>query len=138
MDPHSPELTEIFRQELEERSRRLVEGARALSERSVDPASIPDLVRDAHTIKGSAGMLDYPAIAAAAARLEKVWRRVAEGQLPDPEVVVAMEATAGRLLATMDNEDPELAGLVDRLDASLASEGSPAQPSELLPVKEPE
>lgn len=138
MDPHSPELTEIFRQELEERSRRLVEGARALAERAADPASVADLVRDAHTIKGSAGMLEYPAIAAAATRLEKLWRRVAEGQLPDAEVVVAMEATAGRLLATMDHEDPELAGLVERLDAGLAAEGSAADPSQVLPLKEPE
>ncbi|MBW3666842.1 MAG: response regulator [Actinobacteria bacterium] len=134
MDPHSPELTEIFRQELEERSRRLVEGARALSEGAIDPASVGDLVRDAHTIKGSAGMLEYPAIAAAAARLEKLWRRVSEGEMPEPEVVVAMEATAGRLLSSMEREDPELADLVERLDNGLAAEVG----SEVVPLKEPE
>lgn len=134
MDLHSPELTEIFRQELEERSRRLVEGARALSEGAIDPASVGDLVRDAHTIKGSAGMLEYPAIAAAAARLEKLWRRVSEGEMPEPEVVVAMEATAGRLLSSMEREDPELADLMERLDNGLAAEAG----SEVVPLKEPE
>lgn len=134
MDPHSPELTEIFRQELEERSRRLVEGARALSEGEIDTTSVADLVRDAHTIKGSAGMLEYPAIAAAAVRLEKLWRRVSEGTMPDPEVVVAMEATAGRLLSSMEREDPELADLVDRLDSGLAAEAR----TEVVPLKEPE
>ena len=134
MDQYSPELTEIFRQELEERSRRLEEGARALSEGEIDPASIGDLVRDAHTIKGSAGMLEYPAIASAATRLEKLWRRVSEGQLPDPEVVVAMEATAGRLLSSMEREDPELTELVQRLDNGLASEAR----TEMVPLKEPE
>jgi two-component system chemotaxis sensor kinase CheA len=134
LDPHNPELTAIFRQELEERSRRLVEAARALSEGSVDSSSTGDLVRDAHTIKGSAGMLEYPEIAAAAVRLEKLWRRVSEGNIPEPEVIVAMEATAGRLPSSMENEDPELADLVERLDRGLAAEGRP----EVVPLKEPE
>jgi len=134
LDLHNPELTAIFRQELEERSRRLVEAARALSEGSVDASSIADLVRDAHTIKGSAGMLEYPAIAGAAARLEKLWRRVSEGNFPEPEVIVAMEATAGRLLSSMEKEDPELGALVERLDSGLAAEGRP----EVVPLREPE
>lgn len=134
MDPHSPELTEIFRQELEERSRRLVEGARALSEGEIDASAVADLIRDAHTIKGSAGMLEYPAIAAAAIRLEKLWRRVSEGAMPEPEVMVAMEAAAGRLLSSMEREDPELAELGERLDSGLAAEAR----TEVVPLKEPE
>lgn len=134
MDSRSPELTEIFRQELEERSRRLVEGARALSERAIDRAAVADLVRDAHTIKGSAGMLEYPAISAAGARLEKLWRRVSEGSMPEPEIVVAMEAAAGRLLSSMEKEDPELASLMQKLDNGLAADTS----TEVVPLKEPE
>ena len=74
-----------------------------------------DLVRDAHTIKGSAGLLGYQLIRDAATRLEELWRRVSDGDALDPETVVSMEALAGRLSLALDNpEDPELQALLSR------------------------
>ena len=119
MDLNTPELTRIFRDELEERSQRLVSGARDLSARQLDTETVDDLVRDAHTVKGSAALLGYDAIKEAGARLETLWRMVREGFAPPPDVVVTMEATAGRLLPNLDGEDDELVDLVAKLDNSI-------------------
>ena len=117
MDPNTPELTRIFREELEERSRRLVAGARALAEGDLAVGSVADLVRDAHTIKGSAGLLGYALIRDAASRLEVMWRAVGEDETLEREKVVAMEAIAGRLGSAIDaRDDSELATMVRRLD----------------------
>lgn len=114
MDQNTPELTRIFREELDERSRRLVEGARALARNELPADALTDILRDAHTIKGSAGLLGYPLIRAAATRLEEMWREVVDNGSTDPEHVVVMEAIAGRLSSAIDSpEDPELRGMLD-------------------------
>lgn len=134
MDPRTPELEQLFSEELAERSRHLVEGARALIDETLDRGSVQDLVRDAHTIKGSSGLLGYDHIKEAAARLEQLWRRVEEGHRPVEEVAVVMEATAGRLTAAIDSEE-ELADLVDRMDSFL-EHGD--EPTEVVPIRQPD
>lgn len=137
MDLNTPELTRIFREELDERSRRLVVGARRLADRTLDTAVVADLVRDAHTVKGSAGLLGHDAIKEAGARLESLWRMVSEGLAPPPELVVSMEATAGRLVATLDSgDDSELVELIDKLDHTV--EHTDAEPAEIVPLRQPE
>ena len=116
MDLNTPELTRIFREELDERSGRLVAGARALADDTLDPASVPDLIRDAHTIKGSAGLLGYESIREVGTRLEELWRLVSEGHQPDPDVLLAMETSAGSLVASMSDEGAgQLSDLTARL-----------------------
>ncbi len=120
MDFNNPELTRIFRAELEERSSRLVAGARALLGRTLATSEIPDLIRDAHTIKGSAGLLQYEVIGEVARRLEQLWEMVSDGYVPERELAVAMEAAAGRLVPALDeNEWSELAELGEKLLAGL-------------------
>lgn len=120
MDLNTPELLHIFREEMEERTGRLVAGGRALADGTLDRDTVEDLIRDAHTLKGSAGLLGLEMIREVAFRLEKLWRLVSEGQSPQPEVVVAMEASAGRMVASLDSQDDsELAELVVRLDSGL-------------------
>lgn len=126
MDPNTPELTRIFREELDERSRRLVSGARSLAQGDLGTDEVVDLLRDAHTIKGSAGLLGYSLIRDAAAHLERLWRDVSEGESLDPETVVSMEAIAGRLDSAIDApDDEELMAMVARLEGQPA----PAQPA---------
>ncbi len=136
MDLNTPELTRVFRDELDERSARLVSGARHLADQKLARDSIPDLVRDAHTIKGSAGLLGYEVIREAGTRLETLWRMVAEGYMPGVEVVIAMEATAGRLVATLENDDDAgLVELIERLDTTLEeTEGT----TEIVPLHHPD
>jgi chemotaxis protein histidine kinase CheA/CheY-like chemotaxis protein len=126
LDLNTPELTRIFSEELDERSRRLVTGARALSEGQLASDAVADLVRDAHTIKGSSGLLGYTLIRDAATKLEELWRAVAAGDMPDADTVVQMEAMAGRLSSAIDSpEDAELLSMLNRphlSDASTSSE----------------
>ncbi len=95
-------------------------GARELADKTLGTSSIPDLVRDAHTIRGSAGLLGHDAIREAGTRLETLWKMVAGGYVPESGVIVAMEATAGRLVPTLDGQDQEaLVELVGKLDSTL-------------------
>jgi two-component system, chemotaxis family, sensor kinase CheA len=116
LDLNNPELTRIFREELEERSRRLVDGVRLLIEGDLTADAVPDLIRDAHTVKGSAGLLGHGALADAGSALEKAWRAVLEERKVPSDVLVAMEATAGRLVPVLDGEpESDLRDLVERL-----------------------
>ncbi|MCZ6456237.1 MAG: response regulator [Actinobacteria bacterium] len=120
MDLNTPELTRIFRAELEERSSRLVLGARELAKKTLGNSSIPDLIRDAHTIRGSAGLLGHDAISEVGARLETLWQMVGEGYVPESGVIIAMEAAAGRLVVAFDSQDDEtLAELAEKLDSTV-------------------
>ena len=136
MDPNTPELTRIFREELDERTRRLVAGARALGEGRLAADSVSDIVRDAHTVKGSAGLLGHTLIRDAAAALETRWRAVSEGHSLDPEVVVTLEAIAGRLPSALDTpDDSELRSLLDKLEGKVTV--TPAAP-QLIPLRAPD
>ena len=107
-----------------------------LADKTLGNSSIPDLVRDAHTIKGSAGLLGHEAIREAGGRLETLWGMVGEGYVPASDVIVAMEATAGRLVLTFENRDDEaLAELVKKLDSALEH---PDTTTEILPTRQPE
>ncbi len=135
VDLNTPELTRIFREELDERSGRLVAGARSLANDTLDPAWVPDLVRDAHTIKGSAGLLGYDSIREAATRLEQLWRLVSEGHEPDADIVLAMENSAGALLASLSNGDGQLSDLTERLVGGIEASKQTGEP---IPLRRPE
>ncbi len=143
MDLNTPELMRIFRDELEDRSGRLVAGAIALRQNDLDDARLQNLIRDAHTIKGSAGLLGYDDIRQVAARLEHLWKQISEGYSPPSDVIVAMEAGAGRLLPSLDGDDADLASIADKLllaerpeDMGEGADWSP--PAEVIPLRRPE
>ncbi len=139
MDFNTPELTRIFRDELEERSGRLVEGARSLQEHDLDEAQVQDLIRDAHTIKGSAGLLGQEQIKDVATRLEHLWKEVGEGYSPPLDVIVAMEASAGRLLPAFDSADStQLQEFADKLVAGGGDEEDLIPPAEIVPLRRPD
>ena len=131
MDINNPELDRIFREELTERSNRLVQGARALAGGKLSQQATEGLIRDAHTIKGSASLMEREAIREAAARLEELWRRVSSEGTASPQMADQMEALALRMLHGEDT--PE---------AKEAAPGPPAAPPEspvgLAPVRSPE
>lgn len=91
----SPELTEIFLVEVDERVGHLVAGAAALAQRPLSESEIEDLVRHAHTIKGSARMMGRIEVSTAAAALERAWMFVGEsGGSPTPGLPAALGALA--------------------------------------------
>ncbi|HEU4321320.1 MAG TPA: response regulator [Acidimicrobiia bacterium] len=130
-------MIRIFRDELDERSRRLVSGARALREGELSADDVSDLLRDAHTIKGSAGLLGHESIRNAAKHLEDQWRLVADGARPAPDDVGAMEAIAARLNAAVDDpDDAELARLLAPPGEVPAD--TPRSPPEVVSLKAPD
>ena len=139
MDLNTPELTRIFKDELDERSGHLVAGARSLQDGNLDQTQVQDLIRDAHTIKGSAGLLGYDQIREIATRLEYLWKLVSEGYSPPLDVVVAMEASAGRLLPSITSGDTEmLAEFVGKLVAREDGDVDTSPAAEVVPLRRPD
>lgn len=108
MDPRtSPELIELFRQELEERSSALVEAGRRLLVGELEPAVIEDVIRDAHTIKGSARLMADESLASAAEALEQGWRAIQEERLESTtEVVASLIDLAEQVRRSPDSDSP--------------------------------
>jgi chemotaxis protein histidine kinase CheA len=119
----SPELIEIYLAEVDDRTARLVSAASELSSGGLGSFDIEDVIRDAHTLKGSSHMLGRTEIGAAAAALERGWRVVdevgfersqgiAEGlalvaslvadSAHDGSEGTSLQAAAGRLTAAVD------------------------------------
>lgn len=120
MDPRqSPELSELFQKELDERSDALVQLARSLLVGDLDPSEIQDAIRHAHTIKGSARLMGDEPTGAAAATLEQAWRAIAEERLPaHTETAAALiELAEGLGAVTADDDNTvELAKAVSRVE----------------------
>ncbi len=113
---NQPELQAIFRAEIEERSRRLGEGAQAMAAGELDAGTVAELARDAHTIKGSARVMGFQEIGRGCEALEKAWKAVSDG-------AVSASEELGVLLGHVTEElepavDGEPAGEVDRLRAA--------------------
>ena len=90
-----PELIEIYHSEVVDRSRRLAAGARQLALQQLTPDAVADLVRDAHTIKGSSRVIGFGETGHAGALLETAWKRIEAGDLvPTGAVVRALEQLA--------------------------------------------
>ena len=53
----TPELISIYHSEVVDRARRLATGARYLAAQQLTPDAVADLVREAHTIKGSSRVM---------------------------------------------------------------------------------
>lgn len=97
------ELLAIFRTEVGERATRLAEGAHRLAEGSLSPIEYSDLVREAHTIKGTARVMGYEAMSDAGSLLEVCWEGLVAGDwLATPERATALEQVAREILASID------------------------------------
>jgi two-component system chemotaxis sensor kinase CheA len=72
------ELLAIFREELTSRTENLIEGAHDLGRSGISRDKASELLRDGHTIKGSARMMGFEAIADAGEALEAAWRSVVD------------------------------------------------------------
>ena len=99
------ELRAIFREEVADRSRNLVEGGKALGGGEFESGVLNDLARDGHTIKGNALVMGFPTIAEAGKLLEATWKELRDGQRqPDPELGALLARLASHLLPAVDIE----------------------------------
>ena len=123
-----PELIEIYHSEVIERSRRLASGARQLALARLSAEAISDLVRDAHTIKGSSRVIGLTEMGNAGALLESAWKQIEVGTLtPTAPIGRALEQLAGALPEAAEQEQmgrpTQLRDLRERAEAALAGHG---------------
>jgi chemotaxis protein histidine kinase CheA/CheY-like chemotaxis protein len=127
----SEELMGIYFSEVDQRSEALVEGASALSDGSADPGSYDDLIRDAHTLKGSSHMVGKPDVGDASAVLEKAWKRIHElGHTRDTLLgpVMLELSTLLRSAAREPEAAASLTGVAQRLESLLEDESAEPPP----------
>ncbi|NNC40374.1 MAG: response regulator [Acidimicrobiia bacterium] len=99
------ELQAIFREEVAERARTLVEGGNALGIRDLDEHALNDLSRDGHTIKGNALVMGFPTIADAGKVLEATWKELRDDlRAPSAELGGLLARLASVLPAAVDIE----------------------------------
>lgn len=124
----SEELMGIYLTEVDQRSESLMTGARALVAGDSDPSTHEDLVRDAHTLKGSSHMVGKTQVAEASAILERAWKKVRDGAKTGDAVLgraMADIAVMLRAAARESSEAAEFGGAIRRLEELMdASESS--------------
>jgi chemotaxis protein histidine kinase CheA/CheY-like chemotaxis protein len=138
----------MFLTELDERSNRLIEGARAARHETVDRDIAGAMVREGHTIKGTAKVMGFDAVSIAGQMIEVVWRGLHGGDLPGGiELSRALEMAA-RAIPEAGRGDPADPGadlvdavgwlkeLVPGVDVPDLPEPSTAAPDEAEPADE--
>jgi two-component system, chemotaxis family, sensor kinase CheA len=114
------ELTEIFREEATTRLDQMDSALLAMEAGNADAETIDALFRNAHTIKGSAGMLGFEDVRSLGHAVEDILSSVREAGVFPPELAEPlMRATAG-LRAQISGTGAPIDGLLDDLAASVA------------------
>ncbi len=78
---NDPELEKLFKDELDERARSLVEGAQAMLDGKITLELAGRMLREGHTIKGTGRVMGYEAIARGGETCEVIWRWVQQGEI---------------------------------------------------------
>jgi len=134
----SPELVDIYLSEVDERSARLIRGASLLSSGPVDnpDLDLDELVRDAHTLKGSSRMIERLAVGDAAALLEEAWKEIRAGTVrPGTQLAGAMREVSGLLAAAAREEEGALQSLAEaaqRLRRALDADRAVEEPAPVV------
>ncbi|MGF1666296.1 MAG: response regulator [Acidimicrobiia bacterium] len=121
----SEELMGIYFTEVDQRSESLMEGAEALIGGSCDPVRFDDLVRDAHTLKGSSHMVGKPEVGDASAVLEHAWKAVRDKAPSNISELGAAMLDLSRMLQSAAREPHGSEGLtasVGALESALADD----------------
>lgn len=141
-----PELKKLFKDEIDERSRSLVEGADAMLEGEITAELSGRMVRDGHTIKGTGRVMGFEGIARGGELCESVWRLIQLGDLPTSSMLARTllllaetfpEALAGDDSAIADAietvraaiKDPDLLARLPEPFVTPASSPSPEPPT---------
>jgi chemotaxis protein histidine kinase CheA len=117
-----PDFLEMFRDEASERLDHMVATLFAIEAGTHIPGAVESLLRDAHTIKGAAGMLGLEEIQALAHGLEDVLDGVRGADALPTELVDPLLLAAGALRQRIVEGDEEAR------DAEVAHEPPPLQP----------
>src|ERR1044071_9341766 len=102
-------LLEIFRAESLERAERMASTLLTAETEGGDADTIAGLFRDAHSIKGSAGMFGLDRIGALAGAMEDVLARSREGGLLLPDSIPALLGGADAIRAAVKDDQRGIA-----------------------------
>ena len=92
------DLQQLFAGEVQERTARLVAGAEALAGGPLDEEGLRTMIREGHTLKGTARMMGFTAISDAGKAVEEAWRAIASGEIvPDADMAAALALLATQM-----------------------------------------
>jgi two-component system chemotaxis sensor kinase CheA len=124
------EILELAREETGESLARIESNLLALENGAAEPDTIDAMFRDAHSIKGAAGMVGMTEAAAIASAMEDRLETCREsGELP-VELVEPLLAAADALRRALAGEEVAMSSVHTWLDAPASSEPQPARPAE--------
>ena len=111
----------MFLDEVEERSARLIEGGQAMQRGGVDEEMAAVMLREGHTIKGTARVMGFEAMSDAGKMIEDLWRAVKAGDVePYPNLGRALVTLAESLMpateADPDSGSPEMNDAMEKLN----------------------
>jgi len=138
-DP-TAEFLELFRDEANQRLDNMVDTLLAVEAGRAEPDAIDGLFRDAHTIKGGAGMLELEDVRSLAHAVEDVLQGVRDSGSFPPELVDPLLRAADALRDHVAGEAPGSPDLLDELASSranLLTGSAPAVALEAAPAVAP-
>jgi chemotaxis protein histidine kinase CheA len=111
----------MFLDEVTERSARLIEGGRAMQKGAVDSEMAGIMLREGHTIKGTARVMGFEAISDAGKMIEDLWRGIKSGDIePYPNLgrslVALAETLEGATGADPNTGSPEMVEAMEKLN----------------------
>jgi len=109
----SQDLIDLFLSEVDERAGRLAAGAAERIAGSDPVLTVEQLVRDAHTLKGSSNMLGKVDVGAASSAMERAWKRVAENPDDATPTLLATLADAADVILKAARDESLRAALGD-------------------------
>ncbi len=104
---NDPELEKLFKEELDDRSSSLVDGAEAMLRNDISSELAGRMLREGHTIKGTGRVMGYEGIARGGEACEFVWRFVQQGELEPSSML-------GRTLLILAEAIPQALGGDDK------------------------
>jgi two-component system chemotaxis sensor kinase CheA len=132
-----PEFLEIFRDEATERLDHIVDTLLALESGRAAPDAVDSLFRDAHTIKGAAGMLGLDDIQVLAHAVEDVLDDARGTSDFPPELIEPLLRAADSLRRHVEGAGEDNTDLLEELAASRQSAGRSLPPPLPTPLPEP-
>ncbi len=139
----------MFLDEINERSARLIEGGQAMKAGNVDDEMAGVMLREGHTIKGTARVMGFEAISDAGKMIEDLWRGVKSGEIePYPNLgrslVTLCETLEPATQADPDTGSPDMIEAMEKLNRATgymlgaeAAAGGGAPDSSSPPAAEP-
>ena len=115
---NDPELEKLFKDELDERSASLAEGAHAMMNDAITPELAGRMLREGHTIKGTGRVMGYEGIARGGEACEIVWRFVQQGDLaPSSMLGRTLLMLADAIPSALSGDGSEVSDAIDTVRA---------------------